>query len=901
MTIRKIIAGLGAILCVAVIFAFVRADDDPIKKIVTQLGKWTDTNPQEKAYLHTDKPYYAAGEDIWFKAYVTVGEKHQLSALSRIIYVDLINDRDSIKQTLKLPLTNGTASGDFSLPDTLKAGNYRLRAYTNYMRNAGSEYFFDKTFFIGNAAVNNIFASTVYTYSSQNGQQKVSAAITYKDLNGTPYTNKEVSYEVQADAKNVARGKGVTDGNGVLNLSFTNNPTLKANRIVTNIKYAEKKTDMLTLPIKAVSDKVDIQFFPEGGNWVNGIRSKIAFKATGADGLGVDVKGTIKDNANTDVIKLGASHFGMGFAVLTPESGKTYKAVLTMPDGSEQSVNLPGALDNGYSLGIFTIDTANVLIKIGASQNIVAQGTSISVVAQQNGHVYYAANTQINKTNIAASIPKNRFPSGIVQFTMFSATGEPIAERIVFIQNPDLLKLAVSTDKQTYAPRQPVKLNLTAKDASGKPAVGSFSVSVTDESKVAVDEPAETTILSSILLTSDLKGYVEKPNYYFTNVNEQTRADLDALMLTQGYRRFVWKDILGDTFPAQQFQAEKSLTISGAIKTGSGKPVPKAKVTLFTSTGGRPVILDTVADANGKFAFNDMVFKDSIRFVVQARNEKGGKNVEIEMDNVTLPQAGKNKNAPDLVVTQSSALSSYLQNSKNKYLQEIKYGLGNHVTVLREVVIAEKKKTLANSSNLNGAGQADQILKGDQLSTCATLDMCLYGRLNFVNFRGGIPYSTRSPNTPMRIVLDGMQMGDDFTLDNISPSDVESVEVLRTSAYTSIYGGRAAGGLILVNTKRGGGSYTSIRYAPGVVTYSPKGYTAWREFYAPKYDDPKTNAAMPDLRSTILWKPDIITDATGNASINFFNADGKGTYRVVVEGIDNEGNLGRQLFRYQVN
>jgi hypothetical protein len=142
---KKLFAGIIAVLSVAAIFAFVRADDDPIKKIVTQLSKWTDDNPQEKVYLHLDKPYYAAGEDIWFKGYVTIGVKHQLSALSSVLNVELIDGRDSIKRAIKLPVQNGVTWGEFALPDSLEAGNYRIRAYTNYMRNAGDDYFFDKT------------------------------------------------------------------------------------------------------------------------------------------------------------------------------------------------------------------------------------------------------------------------------------------------------------------------------------------------------------------------------------------------------------------------------------------------------------------------------------------------------------------------------------------------------------------------------------------------------------------------------------------------------------------------------------------------------------------------------------------------------------------------------------
>lgn len=900
---KKILTGLIACLGVAALFAFAPKDDDPIKKIVTQLSKWLDDNPQEKVYLQMDKPYYAAGEDMWFKAYITIGEKHQLSALSSVLNVELIDDRDSIKRAIKLPVSNGITWGDFALPDSLHAGNYRIRAYTNYMRNAGNEYFFDKTLAIGNAVNNSVFTKVAYQYSTQNGQQKVSAAITYTDLNGTPYASKEVSYEVQLDAKNSIRGKGITDAGGVLNISFTNPQpnTLNSGRIVTTIKYADKKSAAQTLPVKALSNKVDVQFFPEGGSLVNGLRCKVGFKATGADGLGVDVKGIIKDNTNTDVVRMGASHFGMGYLVMAPEAGKSYKAVVTLPDGSETTVALPQATDKGFTLSVVGNDPDNLIMKIGASQDIVDKGDAeISVVAQQNGKVYFAAKTKITKPSFAATIPKSRFPSGIVQFTLFSGTGEPLNERVVFVQNNDLLKLAVSTEKQSYGPRQKVKIDLNAKDAADKPIIGSFSATVIDESKVPVDENSETTILSNLLLTSDLKGYIEKPNYYFNNPTDETRGNLDALMLTQGYRRFAWKQILNDVFPPMAYQPEKSLSISGTIKTSGGKPVAKAKVMLFSTSGGF-FMQDSIADDQGRFAFKNLVFKDSVRFLVQARTPKGGKDVEIFLDNVGPLPAGKNKNAPDIQVSVSNAMSGYLQNSKSQYNEQLKYGLGDHVTALKEVVITEKKKTvMENSNNLNGGGNADQVIKSDALNSCPTLEMCLTGRANFVTFRDGMAYSTRSPSTPMLIVLDGMTMSEDFTLDNITPQDVESVEVLRTIGYTAIYGSRGGAGVLIITTKRGGSDTNYIRYAPGISTYAPKGYYASRIFYAPKYDDPKTNASVADLRTTICWKPNLVTDKDGKTSFEFFNADAKGTYRVVVEGIDNDGNLGRMVYRYKV-
>src|ERR1700756_1491482 len=135
MNCKKVIAGLS--LTAIIIFSYGFMSDGPglIQQLVQQLGKWTANYPVEKVYLQMDKPYYAVGDDIWFKAYVTLGPDHKLSALNNVLNVELIDDRDSVKQRIKLPMVSGLAWGDFALSDTLPEGNYRIRAYTNWMRN----------------------------------------------------------------------------------------------------------------------------------------------------------------------------------------------------------------------------------------------------------------------------------------------------------------------------------------------------------------------------------------------------------------------------------------------------------------------------------------------------------------------------------------------------------------------------------------------------------------------------------------------------------------------------------------------------------------------------------------------------------------------------------------------
>lgn len=810
--------------------SFAQSDSSFLSRAINSLKNYSETNPVEKAYLQLDKPYYAAGDDIWFKAYVVAGSKHLLSGISGILNVELTGSKGIVSQYIKLPLVNGLTWGDFKLSDTLKEGRYRIIAYTNWMRNAGTGFFFDKVINIGNAAPGKII----------NSHQ--SALIPKKP--------------VPIDAK-------------------------------------------------STGNKTDIQFFPESGNLVYGITSKVAFKAIGDNGLGKDIKGTIIDDQNKEITKLSSIHLGMGVFSLLPVLGRTYKAVVDFPDGSQRTIDLPAPLIKGYVMQIDNSNPASLRLQIEASVEMLKEngGAGINLVAQSGGEVYFAAQSKSMSSIFTAEIPKSKFPTGIVQFTLFSSAGEPLNERLVFIKRNDLLNLSVTPAIPTFTTRQKVDVTLNVKNGEGKAAIGNFSVSVVDETKVPAGETAEGSILSSLLLTSEIKGFIEKTNYYFTDTSRHAGEDLDVLMLTQGYHRFQWKQILAGAV-VSVYQPENSLEITGRLKTLGGKPVIKGKVSLLSSESGF-FTLDTVSDEKGNFSFKNLQFNDTTKFVVQSKTSKDSKHIKVELDNPTAVSVA----AGDLPVTDldvKDSLSTYLVNSKKKRDKEIQYGVGGNSTVLKEVKIIAKKPVITNSANLNGAGNADQvfIFKDNDLN-CGTIAECLIGKLTGVIFLYDqdkycyFPCMYQdSKLVKMTIELDGMKIEAE-TLATIPAGSVESIEVLRSGGLTSVYGSDGYNGLILVNTKKGGYAVGN-NSTPNIITYKGKGYYKAREFYSPQYDNPKTNPELADLRSTIYWNPNVVTDKDGNASFNYFNAGTKGVYRMVIEGIDINGNLASLIYRYKV-
>ncbi|MBB5440138.1 TonB-dependent SusC/RagA subfamily outer membrane receptor [Pedobacter sp. AK017] len=896
MKFKFILPGIF-ILGTCLSFAYKLAED-PFNDLLKRLQDYNKQYAQEKVHLHLDKPYYAIGDDIWFKAYVINTQTSAPSNISKALYVELINEKDSIKSQLKLPMDGGITWGDFKLPDTLTEGNYRIRAYTQWMRNAGPEFFFDKTIKIGNSWANRVFTNTQYTYSKENTAEKVSASIKFTDKKGLPYANSDVSYEIQLNFRNLAKGKATTDNQGEISISYLNTqPALyKSGKILATITLPGKQKITKSIPIKATSNAVDVQFFPEGGNLIESLPNKVALKAVNAAGLGEEVSGAIVDNDGTEVNHFESLHLGMGSFVVNPQPGKTYTAKVKFKDGSEQIFNLPKALPSGYVLTINNSNPEKIAVKILMTADLV--GTNeLKLVAQNSGNVYFVTRTPTQKQIITASIPKKELPSGIVQFTLFNGANNPVCERLAFVNNiEDRINATLQNLKPTYAKREKVALNLLGK-FSDKPLQGSFSVAVTNTASVKPDPENETNILSSLLLTSDLIGYIEDPNYYFLNSDEKTAQALDNLMLTQGWRRILWKNIIANTPPIIRYHPEKSLAISGVITSYGGKPIPNSKVSLFSSSGGFFAI-DTLTDAQGRFNFDKLIFTDSTKFIVQARTAKNKKDVDIKLDILPGQIVTKNKNTGDIEVNVNEALQGYLQKS-NSYFDELtKRGVLERSIMLNEVNIVEKKNPAPNSSNLNGSGRADFVFTAKMLENCATLSQCLQGRVAGLIFEMGVPYLTRSGGrAPMQIILDGMNVEADF-LDNIVPSDVESVEVLKSIGNTAIYGSRGGGGVLIITTKRGGG-FTGSTFTPGIITYSPRGYHLIREFYSPKYDA-ATPDNRPDLRSTVYWNPHVVTDVNGKATFNYFNTDEAGTYRVVIEGIDMMGHLARAVYTYEV-
>ncbi|WP_442590067.1 carboxypeptidase regulatory-like domain-containing protein [Pedobacter sp. AW31-3R] len=861
--------------------------------------------PAEKVYLHFDKPYYSVADTIFFKAYLTF-EQNLPSQLSKVVYVDLMDSQDSLVQSLKLPVTQSVAYGSIPLDMVnFKQGNYYVRAYTVWMFNSSPDYFFTKTIPIGEAIDKKLITHLSYDNIENEKGQTIEAQIQFKNMDKIPYMNRSVTWSVTSNYAVVSKGKGVTDKNGILKISINakkNEPITKGN--LSTELTAGTEVIPASFVLKPKSGNNDVQFFPEGGDLIKGLPTQVAFKAIKPNGLGIDLTGTVTDNDGNQIATFNSTHLGMGSFYLNTEGAKTYKANITFKDGTKKSFDLPKAVESGISIQAAPSTAGMINFKIVANDAYFQQnqGKGLSIVAQNGGRVYYAAQSKLSTQMTMAKVSTDKFPSGIIQMTLFSSTGEPVSERLFFVLHKDAMNLSLKSDLPTYKARQKVKLTISAKDSTQRVA-GNFSVSVTDLQKVPVDENTETTILSSLLLTSDLQGFIERPNYYFVKTDEKKLSELDILMLTQGYRRFSYANILANKMPAVNFMPEQGITITGTLRDRTGMPVKKGALRL--TSPGRIFSAEAITTNMGLFSFPKLVFDDGAELVLNAKFYGAANNMMIMIDDAPSPEITGNPNIANENANIDSTLSAYLDNSKKQY---------SNLRTLKEVKITGapvKKPSHADHPALTGLSMmADHQVDGSRLQDCNDLLTCLKTMAMGLTFEDNNFYITRdymqgNKSTPVQIFINGNAV-DAISVNSVNPRDVESVEIFLQDQLGTVFRTYNCKGVMVINTKKVEKSNMTLadlkKMMPqnNVVKFSPKGYTKVRDFYSPKYVTQTSSYTGNDLRTTIYWNPKIVTNTTGDTVLEFYNADGKGTYRAVIEGIDENGNVGRYVYRYTV-
>ena len=780
----------GIALLMLLIAQTVTAQGDDI---LQHFNAYREHNLQEKLFVHTDKPMYMAGEICWFKIYYVDGLFHKPMEVSKLAYVEVLDNANKPVLQAKIALKEGAGNGSLQLPFSLASGNYKLRAYTNWMKNFGPEYFFEKKL----AVVNTRMGLAV------NVTQPLPAAI--------------------------------------------------------------------------------VQFFPEGGNMVNGISGRIAFHIVNAYGKGVGGNGVIVNEKGDTAASFTAQQFGMGSFLLTPQAGHSYRGMLQLAGGQRVVQDLPAAAAEGYAMQLTT--TGNGQLKI-AVRSAAAGGGAVYLFAHTRGAVKSVQKNTIQNGSTEFLIDKSKLGDGISQLTVFNAERQPVCERLYFKYPSQQLQTTLTADADSYETRKKINIHISN---AGQQAAADMSVAVYRiDSLQNLDE---TTISSYIWLSADLNGTVESPGFYFDGPAEGKEAAMDNLMLTQGWRRFKWQEVLSGRQPAFTFVPEYGghIITGKVIRTANGSNA-KDVAAYLAVPGTHTQFRNAVSDNEGNIKFEMNNFYNNGEIVVQTDNmEDTVYQVEIQspfVEQYTAPL----KEPVSVTAALAPSLAQYstsvhVQNEYNgdKLKQfnfpdvdttnfyhhpDVSYLLDNYVRfttleeVLREYVMP------VNVRKRNGRFHLPVF---DELSKQFFL------------------------NDPL-LLLDGIPV---FNIDKFMQYDPLKIRKLEVVSRRYFLGNMFFEGIVNFVTYKG--NLEGYELDPRATVIDYPGLQVQREFYAPVYATAEQqNSHLPDFRNLLYWSPSVKTTAWGKTDLSFYSSDISGRYAVVLQGLTEDGKTGGTTLLFDV-
>ena len=830
--------------------------------------------PKEKLYLHLDKPFYGAGEKIWFKGYLVNAITHQNNAQSNFIITELINRSDSIVERKKIRRDSLGFHNAFTLPATLPAGDYYLRGYSNWMLNEDPDFFFSRNIKIGNSIDNTIVSSIEY---QQEDDTHYTAKIKFTSNVQAVFENTTIKYLYLENGKIKNKGKKKTDENGWISISLPDLKSPVARRIEVEFddpQYIYKRT--FHLPV--FTNDFDVKFFPEGGALINIPHQNVAFKAQGADGFSKEIEGFLFNSKGDTLTNFRSEHNGMGIFTMNPVNNETYYVTVRTNDSITKRFDLPAIEPKGISIAMshYKQEIRYEIQKTEATE----WPQKLFLLAHTRGKL--AILQPINPKRTFGKMNDSLFTEGITHFMLIDEQGNALSERLIFVPDHKPNQWQITADQPTYGKREKVSLHIAAKDNEGNPVEGTFSVSITDRKSIQPDSLADN-ILSNLLLTSDLKGYVEDPAFYFLNQDARTLRSIDYLMMTHGWRRHKMENVLRT--PSLNFTnyIEKGQTISGRIMGFFGANVKKGPICVLAPKYN--IIATTETDEKGQFIVNTS-FRDSTTFLVQARTKKGFAGVDILMDPPQYPVA--THKAPYFNGA-TTFMEDYLMNTRDQYYMEG----GMRVYNLKEVTVTAKRERPSSKSIYTG-GINTYTVEEDRLQGYGQTAFDAASRLPSVTITNGSEIHIRNNSEPAIIVIDDIVYEDaSDILKDIQVSDMSSISLLR-GADAVILGPRASGGAVVITLKDP--RNLPARPAQGIITYTPLGYSESVEFYHPTYDTPeKKNAQRSDFRSTVYWNPELRLDAEGKATIEYYTPDSTAPEDIIIEGVDKNGKVCRIL------
>ncbi len=634
---------------------------------------------------------------------------------------------------------------------------------------------------------------------------------------------------------------------------------------------------------------LDLQFFPEGGQLVAGLPCRMAFKVLNSRGQSLAIQGTITDtDGQTVSIPFRTTHNGMGLFFLTPQAGKHYTA--TLSDGS--TYPLPAVQSRGVG---FWVDNTPSQRVVRATVYKPANATGDSkLIAHLRGQVCFEALVP-NATKITALIPYDKIPAdGLLTLTLFDEHQQPLCERLVLINQHRQLNISTTFDKTQYGPHDPVTMQIAVTDSAGRPVPADLSLAVTDATRVVLTTPQADNLLSNLLLTSDLSGYVEQPAYYFDPTEPNAARDADLLLMTQGWRRFTWQQ----PNPTPAFHREDGLTLTGRVLRLNKTPLPTGQAIMILSSGIDSRFATVGVDSAGRFAITDVDLPGDITVVAKGLTQNSRQARSCVLDPLLLARAGYQvPPAHDSLLVPAL----FLRAEQERFQMAAQYRFTSGRTLSEVQVKAQRKEPYWTDSRRVKLGEPDAVSKQGNTPANTYLDILRQSQA------GNRAYNKLVTNSaPVYVFVDGVSVAenqgynytaDPMLLGALLPDQIAQIDIISNPAKIAVLGGTGVGQafgnnmpmVINILTKRG--DYTGS--PTGLSVRQVAGYARVREFYVPKYGpDTSIDPKQPDSRTTLFWTARLQTDNTGKATITFPNNDHATRLRATVNGLSPDGRAG---------
>ena len=805
-------------------------DNEFIRSIKTKLSAYQQKLPEDRLYVQFDKPFYEPGDNIWFATFVRDGQTMKASNKSDIVHVEFLNPKGTIEKSINIIAKNGVAAGDFVLDAEALGGMYKVRAYTNWMKNEGNDNVFEKEVQVQDVVLPNLKMKLDFEKKAFGAGDEVIAKLELNTNENKPLSNYKIKFVANLNGQQIVAKADETDENGMRYIKFDLPKELKTNDGLLNVMIDYNGlTESISRSIPILLNKIKFTAFPEGGDLVTGLESNVAFRALNEFDKAADIEGIVINEKGTEVASLTSFHMGMGSFKFTPQPNEKYSVKITKPEGISETFALPKPMERGYVMNVDNSKPGELTVNVNTSET-----ETLSLIAQVRGKIYYSTEIVTKKGSNKIVFPTSNFPIGVSQITLFDSKDVPRAERLAFVNKDKQLTIAVETDKEKYLPREKVKMTVTVKDERGIPMPANLSMSVVNDQLISFADDKSGNILSQLLLQQDIKEKVEEPAFYFNEKEPKADKALDYLLLTAGWRRFTWEKLMNDNIPAVAYLGERAIISGTVIDASTGKVLTNAKIKINNGS-------EYETDENGKFIFNKVDLSSPVTLTYSASGYS--------------PQS-------QYIQNYNQGIVAYLYNN-NYYNQMYK----TVPTSTSSRVDIDEMVAMPAEAPMGGSGESVKFR----------------GVRNLEQVEMNAPKVKEKNNKKSKSVESfAAQVGPkDDANKPMAENKRDKNQLADIMVASKSIDARSARFAAL-------DSEQEDQQQQNIQTY----YRA-RQFAAPVYDKNETVETRTDFRNTIYWNPNVEIDKSGTKTIEFYASDDITSFRTTVEGIASDGTVGR--------